>query len=352
MSQPRNDREHAEHGDDGSDRAAPSVTTAGPRDALQRGDDARHDQQPRHRRKYAVWAGVAAACVLVLVAAARAHAADEAPTGQLTLLAAIVLGAIQGITEFLPISSDGHLAIGSALLGLEGGAGGHRFTITVHAGTLLAVVWTYRADLVALTKAALRPAAATNDRHLLLAMLVASLPLGFAVMPGVKDAIIAMEAQMRWVGVWLWVSGLALWLGFRHERRHPPATPGTLPTLRQALVIGLAQVTAILPGLSRSGMTISTALLVGLDRAVAARFSFLISVIAVSGAVAKEVLDLVTAPAEPTPVDLVPYAAGFVVSLVVGLAALRGLLLIVGRGRVMGFVVYLAILGGIAIVVG
>jgi undecaprenyl-diphosphatase len=285
-----------------------------------------------------------------------AHAApDAAPAaggGQLTLLAAIILGAIQGITEFLPISSDGHLALGSAVLGLEGGAGGHRFTITVHAGTLLAVVWTYRTDLLALAKAALRPGAASDDRHLLIAMLVASLPLGFAVMPGVKDAIIAMEAEVRWVGVWLWVSGLALFLGFRHERRHPPARPGTLPTLRQALVIGLAQVTAILPGLSRSGMTISTALLVGLDRAVAARFSFLISVIAVSGAVAKEVLDLVTAPADPTPIDIAPYVAGFVVSLVVGLAALRGLLLIVGKGRVMGFVVYLAILGAVAIAVG
>lgn len=351
MSEPGNEGEHAEHGDDGADRTASTVTTAGPRDALHRGNDSRREHQPNHRRKYAVYAGIAA-CIVAVTAAASAHAAEGEPTGQLTLFAAIVLGVIQGITEFLPISSDGHLALGSALLGLEGGAGGHRFTITVHAGTLLAVIWTYRTDLIALAKAALKPTAASNDRHLLLAMLVASLPLGFAVMPGVKDAIIAMEAETRWVGVWLWVSALALWLGFRHERRNPPSAPGTLPTLRQALIIGLAQVTAILPGLSRSGMTISTALLVGLDRAVAARFSFLISVIAVSGAVAKEVLDLATAPADPTPIDLVPYAAGFAVSLVVGLVALRGLLLIVGRGRVMGFVVYLAILGGVAIALG
>ncbi|HWB81662.1 MAG TPA: undecaprenyl-diphosphate phosphatase, partial [Nannocystaceae bacterium] len=109
---------------------------------------------------------------------------------------------------------------------------------------------------------------------------------------------------------------------------------------------------AVLPGVSRSGMTISSALLLGLDRAMAARFSFLISVIAVSGAVAKEGLEVALAPADAVPIDPVPYAVGFVTSLVVGLAALRGLLVLVGRGKVAGFVVYLAIIGGAAILLG
>lgn len=297
--------------------------------------------------------GLLATLVLVGGWAGLAHAADaSAPATELTLTMAVLLGIVQGITEFLPISSDGHLALGQAILGLQGGAGGHRFTIVVHAGTLLAVVWTYRDDLVALARTVLRPGQDSTERRLLLAMLVASLPLGLAVLPGVEAAIVAMESQVRWVGVWLWVSGLALWIGFRRERLHPPQHPGAIPTLRQALIIGLAQVTAILPGLSRSGMTISSALVVGLDRAMAARFSFLISIIAVSGAVAKEVLGVALGHGDEAPIAAAPLLAGFATSLIVGLFALRGLLLLVGRGRVLGFVVYLAIVGAIAIAVG
>ena len=112
----------------------------------------------------------------------------------------------------------------------------------------------------------------------------------------------------------------------------------------QALVIGLAQVTAVLPGVSRSGTTIASALLLGIDRAMAARFSFLISIIAVGGAVAKEGLEVALAPADAAIVDPLPYVVGFTTSLVVGLVALRGLLVLVGRGKVGVFVVYLALL--------
>ncbi|HWB78225.1 MAG TPA: undecaprenyl-diphosphate phosphatase, partial [Nannocystaceae bacterium] len=148
----------------------------------------------------------------------------------LTVGWALLLGAVQGITEFLPISSDGHLALGQALLGLDPESAGHRFTITVHGGTLLAVLWTYRDDLLALTKAALRPTHDSNERRLLVAMLVASVPLGLVLLPGVENAIIAMESQIRVVGVCLWVTGAVLWIGFRHERKHPPREPGRLPT--------------------------------------------------------------------------------------------------------------------------
>ncbi|MBX7077595.1 MAG: undecaprenyl-diphosphate phosphatase [Nannocystaceae bacterium] len=278
------------------------------------------------------------------------HAAEASTGGGLTVPWAIALGALQGITEFLPISSDGHLALGQRALGLDPGAGGHQFTIIVHAGTLLAVIWTYRADLLALARSVLgRPDPAT--RRLLLGMIVASAPLGLVLLPGVEDFVIAMESQVRWIGVFLWVTGAALWLGFRHDRQHPPREPGQTPSLLQALVIGLAQVTAVLPGVSRSGMTISSSLLLGIDRNVAARFSFLISVIAVGGAVAKEGLDLLRHGA-PESLALAPALAGFATSLVVGLVALQALLRLVARGAVLGFVVYLAVLGGIAVALG
>ncbi|HET6584986.1 MAG TPA: undecaprenyl-diphosphate phosphatase [Nannocystaceae bacterium] len=278
--------------------------------------------------------------------------AFEGTTGGLSLGAAALLGVVQGITEFLPISSDGHLALGQRLLGIDPASGGHRFTITVHAGTLLAVVITYRRDLVDLARAALHPAEQTDTRHLLLAMLVASVPLGLVLLPGVEAFVIATESSIRFVGVALWATALALWLGFRHDRVHGPREPGRLPTLRQASIIGLAQVTAILPGVSRSGTTIATALGLGLDRAVAARFSFLISVIAVSGAVAKEGLAVAMAPVSDAAIDPAPYLVGFVTSFVVGIAALRALLVLVGRGQVRGFIVYLAIVGGVAVALG
>ncbi len=333
-------------------RAAAPRRAADPRDALQRRDEPARGDRPRHRPEYAGFFAGVAALLAVFAAASFAHASEDPAGGTLTIAAAIILGIVQGITEFLPISSDGHLALGQILLGIDADVGGHRFTIALHAGTLLAVIWTYRTDLVALAASALRPLQASDDRRLLLAMFVASLPLGIAVLPGVEAMVIAMESQVRWIGVWLLVTATALWFGFRHERLHPPETPGKLPSLGQAFVIGLAQVTAILPGLSRSGTTISTALALGLDRAMAARFSFLLSVIAVGGAVSKEALDVATDDGAAAPIEWAPYLAGFAASLVVGLLALRGLLLLVGRGRVMGFVVYLVILGVTAIAIG
>ncbi|MBK8717325.1 MAG: undecaprenyl-diphosphate phosphatase [Deltaproteobacteria bacterium] len=244
-------------------------------------------------------------------------------------------GCCRASPEFLPISSDGHLALGQRLLHIDAGGGGHQFTIIVHAGTLLAVIWTYRADLWQLTQALLRARPSDDERQLLVGMIVASAPLGLVLLPGVEDAVIAFESSIPWIGVFLWITGAALWLGFRHERRHPPPHPGRMPSALQALLIGLAQVTAILPGVSRSGTTISSALLLGIDRVAAARFSFLISVIAVGGAVAKEGLDLVRHGAQGS-LGAGPAAAGFAASLVVGLLALRALLLLVKRGQVSG----------------
>ncbi len=352
MNQPAGEQRGADGRQRGSERESAATRTTEPGHALHERDEARERNRDAHRdHRSRSRLASAIAFVVVALVAAPLLAGDGGP-GQLSLGTAALLGVVQGITEFLPISSDGHLALGQALLGIDPASAGHRFTITVHAGTLLAVVITYRRDLVDLARAALRPAESSETRHLLLAMIVASAPLGLVLLPGVEDGVVAMESEIRLVGLALWATGLALWLGFRHDRVHGPKAPGRLPTLRQALVIGLAQVTAVLPGVSRSGTTISTALLLGLDRAVAARFSFLISVIAVSGAVAKEALAVALAPAGDTPMATGPYLVGFVTSFVVGIAALRGLLLLVGQGRVTGFIVYLAIVGGIAVAVG
>ncbi len=144
-----------------------------------------------------------------------------------------------------------------------------------------------------------------------------------------------------------------LFVAFRGQQPGEPAEiDDAPPTPKQAIVIGLAQVIAVLPGISRSGSTIAAGLAVGLDRNRAARFSFLISLIAVGGASAKELLDILRAQAIPEEIDVLAFAAGCATSLVVGLLSLRGLLYLVRRGRVTGFVIYLALIGAVAIVIG
>ncbi len=331
-------------------KGGPRPCAADPRHGLQDAHDAAKCDHDAHSVQDSARTMTLAAVALLVLLPAPALAAGEPGTG-LDWFSAAILGVVQGVTEFLPISSDGHLALANAALHLDPKAAGHRFTILVHAGTLLAVMLNYRQDLTRLALAVFDRGA--HEHHRLLAsMLVASVPLGLVLAPGVESAIVSMESQLTIVGLCLWFTGLLLWLAFRHERLHPPTQPGRLPTPGQALLIGLAQVTAILPGVSRSGTTIAAALLLGIDRATAARFSFLISVIAVGGAVAKETVSVALGEAGPEAVTPGPWIIGFLTSFVVGLAALRGLIAIVARGRVWGFVVYLALIGGAAIALG
>lgn len=321
-----------------------------PRRALHSPDDAEHraqDPQSAHRGKL-----IALLVVALTLISTTALAAPPTPGGSaLTVGFAILLGAIQGATEFLPVSSSGHLSLGQAWLGIDPSAAGHRFNIVLHAGTLIAVLWVYRADVRKLFGVLVRPTRDTADRRRLLRMFVASLPLGIVLVPPVEAMVVAMESQVRLIGVALLVTAVVLFAAFRAGRGDGESTDEP-PTTRQALLIGIAQVFAVLPGISRSGSTIAAGLAVGLDRPRAARFSFLISLIAVGGASAKEVLDILGDTASGEHIALVPFVAGFVTSLVVGLLSLRGLLYLVGKGRVLGFVIYLVLMGAFAIAVG
>lgn len=269
--------------------------------------------------------------------------------GGITLPVAAALGALQGATEFLPVSSSGHLALGQAFFGVDPEAGGHRFSIVAHVGTLLAVVWMYRRDVLELAMVPLRPTVASPARQMLLMMVIATLPLGLVLVPGVEEAILAVESSPRLVGGCLLATALILLLAFRRpseagEQLQPPP-----PSPRIAVLVGLAQLVAVLPGISRSGSTIAAGLGLGLSRSAAARFSFLISIPAILGAT---VLELRKLGQEASTVDPWPYVAGFVVSFAVGLACLRLLLLLVRSGRIFGFVVYLAVVGTTALVWG
>lgn len=270
---------------------------------------------------------------------------------------AAALGALQGVAEFLPISSSGHLALAQQWLGIDPAAAGHTFNIVVHAGTLLAVLTFYSRDLAALVRALFNlssapgpeaPAPTDSDpvphaeaRALLIALLVGTLPLALALAPTVEHAVIAAEGAPRWIAAGFLIT--AALLAFSHRRRGRIGQRA-VPTAWQGLLIGLAQLVAILPGISRSGATMAAALGLGLGRLPAARFSFLLSIPAILGASAKESLD-VYQQGTSAAIDPTAFAVGFVVSFLVGSLTLRMLVALLVRVGLLPFVPYLVGLG-------
>ncbi len=284
-----------------------------------------------------------------LAIAGVAWASGTAADTPLSLPVAAALGAVQGATEFLPVSSSGHLALAQALFGVDPETGGHRFSIVAHAGTLLAVVWMYRRDVLELAKVPLRPTTPSPARTMLAMMVLATLPLGLVLMPGVEDAIVTVESHPRLVGVCLLATAAILFFAFRRPSEAGQDDDPEPPRPSVALAVGLAQLCAVLPGVSRSGSTIAAGLGLGLTRAAAARFSFLISIPAITGATVRELTKL---SQDGGTVDPLPYVVGFVVSFVVGLACLRLLLRLVRSGRIGGFVIYLGVVGTAAVIWG
>jgi undecaprenyl-diphosphatase len=268
---------------------------------------------------------------------------------------AAFLGALQGMAEFLPISSSGHLSLAQAWLGVDAEAAGHSFNIVVHFGTLLAVLVVFRRDLVELlrglfvTSAPGDAGAARWARATWVALIVASLPLAVVLIPGVEDSIVRMEGEVRWIGAALLIT--AALLAFTHRRQVPVDDMNEPPSLRDALLIGIAQLCAVTPGISRAGASIAAGLGLGLGRARAARFSFLLSIPAVTAATAKEGLELVLSD-QPLQFEAGPFLLGALVSFVVGLASLELLLHLIKRFGMLPFVPYLLALGAAALVIG
>jgi len=196
-------------------------------------------------------------------------------------LQVIVLALVQGLTEFLPISSSAHLVLPPLLLGWpDQGLG---FDVAVHVGTLCAVVWYYRGELLRMAGAWLRSLAgggASVDSRLVWYLALATVP---AVLVGLVAGS-WIESELRNIPVIATTTLLfGLLLGVA-DRRAPPVAGGNAVTLGRALLIGLAQAIAPIPGVSRSGVTITAALLLGISRREAARFSFLLSIPIIAGA--------------------------------------------------------------------
>lgn len=277
----------------------------------------------------------------------------------MTTLDAIWLGFIQAATEFLPVSSSGHLRIAREMLGFEG-AGDLLFDIVVHAGTLLAVLIVYSREIWSTTRdvfAGLRrlPSgprqALESSPGLKLAILVC-----IATMPTVviglllKDAIGDDTFHAGWVGILLLVNGVILYLSRRFQGADEADDSGLRWAgigWQQALLIGIAQGMAVLPGISRSGATIISALALGAHRMRAAQFSFMLAIPAIVGAIVLEFdPEALTASSDLT----AAYIAGALTSAVLGLAALLLLLRMLRSARLHHFAWYCWAVGGAAVI--
>jgi len=240
-------------------------------------------------------------------------------------LEAAVLALIQGITEFLPVSSSGHLAIASRFMNTP--EGGLAFDIVLHLGTLMAVVVFYWKDIAGMIRGI-----ATRDRksiRLAVALALGTVPVAVTGLL-FGDLIEDLFGSILFVSAALGVTGTILFFSGRISPEE-----GSELTLKQGLIVGLAQSLAVLPGISRSGTTICAGLFAGLKREEAARFSFLLAVPAILGASVKE---LPSADWSVSPGNLI---TGFLVSAVVGFGALTLLVRFVKRGRLAGFAWYL-----------
>ena len=257
---------------------------------------------------------------------------------------ALVLGIIQGLTEYLPVSSSGHLAIGQALFGMDDGADNLMFTVAVHVATVLStlvILWSeidwilrglFKFELNAETKYALN-------------ILVSMIPVGIV---GVffKDYVEEIFGSgLLVVGCCLLITASLLTFSYFAKPRQKEHI-----SWKDALIIGIAQAIAVLPGVSRSGSTIATGLLLGNKKESLAKFSFLMVIPPILGEALLDVMKAVKGEAVLGGIEALPLTLGFLAAFLSGCVACKWMINIVKKGKLIWFAVYCAIVGIVAII--
>ena len=263
----------------------------------------------------------------------------------MTYFMSILMGIIQGVAEFLPISSSGHLALFQTFFGMENMEEKYMFfTVLLHFGTLISVCMVYWRDIVDMIRefflgiAALAGRKDTGvapppARRMVMLIIIATVPL--FVMVFLQDAVNQLFSNSIMVSCALLATGFILFFSDRMARGHKTAKNATVA---DALIVGCGQALAVIPGLSRSGTTISVGMMRGVDRAFAVRFSFLMSLPAVLGA---NVLEIKDALASNFPIEELPmYLVGVAVSAVVGYFAIRLVKSLSDKGKFGKFAYY------------
>ena len=263
------------------------------------------------------------------------------------IVQSIILGLVQGASEFVPISSSGHLVLVPWLLGWP--QPGLVFDTVVHWGTLVAVLAYFRRDFIALASAWGRSLVSRNlgepEARIAWLIIVGTVPAALMGYAG-EDFFEGLFAAPAWVAGLLLVTGLILalseWLGQRRKEPHQL-------TFLDSILIGIAQGCAIAPGISRSGATMAVGLFRGLKREAAARYSFLLSAPIIFGAGLLQLLDLFKM--ENATAHLPPLVLGFLAAAISGYLCIRFLLSYLQRGRLYVFAIYCWLAGGVSLLV-
>lgn len=237
---------------------------------------------------------------------------------------ALLLGLIQGLTEFLPISSSGHLVIFGNLLNINNQ--GITFEVFVHFGTLLAIFFAFKDDIISILKKPFQ-----KLTYLIIAGSIPTAIIGLTF----KDIFEEMFSSLLVVGFALIITGILLWVAEMMKNSNK-----NLLRMRyfDAVLIGIAQAAAITPGISRSGSTIAMSLFLGVERKTAARYSFLLAIPAVLGATLLKLLDLFKEPS--TMMFVGPYILGTIMATVSGYFAIKVLLKLLEERKLKYFSIY------------
>jgi undecaprenyl-diphosphatase len=261
----------------------------------------------------------------------------------MSFIDAIILGIIQGLTEFLPVSSSGHLELAKFILGDQSvPEESLMFTVVVHAATALSTLVIYRKDVAQLIKGLF--AFAWNDETKFVTFVVISMiPAAFVGLFFEDEIESLFGGQILLVGAMLVITGLLLMLADRAKKTQKGVKG------KDAFIIGIAQAIAILPGISRSGATISTSVLLGIDREKSARFSFLMVVPLILGKMILSIKDMAETGSGVSSDQTGIYIAGFATAFIAGLIACKWMISLVKKAKLTTFAIYCFVVGAIAI---
>lgn len=260
------------------------------------------------------------------------------------IIEAIILGLIQGLTEFLPVSSSGHIFLGQVVMG-EFSQEPLLFTIVLHLATALSTIVVFWKDILQIFKGLFQ--FKNNEETRFSVFIILSMIPAVFVGLFLEDWIDELTTEgnittgLIVVGVSLLLTAILLFFTEKSKNQSKEVGAGN------AIIVGIAQAIAVLPGISRSGATIATGILLGINREKMARFSFLMVLPLIFGAVGKKILDFKDSPES---IELLPLAIGFVVAFVSGLIACKWMIALVKRAKLTAFAVYCSLAGLFAII--
>ncbi len=256
---------------------------------------------------------------------------------------AIILGIIQGLTEFLPVSSSGHLELGKAILGdTSVGEESMLFTVVLHFATAISTIIVFRKDLIEIFKG-LFQFKWNESTQFSAKIMLSTLPAAFVGLVFEDELEQLFGGKVLFVGFMLLITAVLLWLADKAKNTNKSVS------FPNAIVIGISQAIAILPGISRSGATIGTSVLLGNDKTKAARFSFLMVLPLILGKIGK---DLLSGDLNLQSENTSAMGIGFVAALISGYFACKWMIALVKKSKLTYFAMYCFIVGTIAIVVG